>query len=146
MPLLRTPVVLVILSAAALAAQPLLGLSATWRGSAGHPAGTTLAAAMLVLLAWSLTSEQLPDTPSSRRYALLLLALSTLLGSVGRVLRVHALAQLTLALELYALSVLGGVHWRRRALSPGWLATLCAVALPLEQALQRALLASRSVS
>src|SRR5205085_2142779 len=74
-----------------------------------------------------------------QRYAYGLLAASAVVRMAGQLLRVNVLGALTLSLDVYALALLAGLHLRRRPLSPGWLALLFALSLPLERALQRLL-------
>ncbi|MFP5305486.1 MAG: archaeosortase/exosortase family protein [Gammaproteobacteria bacterium] len=132
-----SPAVVLLAAAAVLALHPALWLVASWRDPAYNPQGAWVALAVALLALWSWTSEQQPGSDSNRRYAYALLALSALVSLVGQLLRVNVVGALTLALDVYALGTLAGLHARRRAVSPLWLSVLFALALPLERVLQR---------
>ena len=123
--------------AALLAAHPLMWLAGTWTEDAYNPDGVWTALAVLALAAWSFTSEQLPGSEPNRRHAYALLALSALVRMAGQLLRVNELGALTLSVDVYALGTLAGLHQRRRAVGPFWLALLFAFSLPLERVVQR---------
>lgn len=135
--LLIRPQGLFLLGAALLALHPLMWLVGTWREPAYNSQGIWVALAVLALGAWSYTSEQLPDSEASQRRAYALLALSALVRMAGQVLRINVLGALTLSLDVYALASLAGLHQRKRAVQPFWLALLFAFSLPLERVVQR---------
>jgi exosortase/archaeosortase family protein len=135
---LRRPSTLVFLGAGLLAADPLRWLVATWTDATYNPEGLYVALAVAALAAWSGSSALRREVPDARR-ALGLLVAAAAVRAAGQLLRVNVLGALTLAVDVYALATLAGLAHRRRALSPGWLAALFALSLPLERALQRVL-------
>ena len=134
---LRRPSTLVFLGAGLLAADPLRWLLATWTDATYNPEGLWVALAVAALAAWSLLSARRRETPDPNR-ALWLLAAAAAVRAAGQLLRVNVLGAVTLAVDVYALATLAGLAQRRRAVSPGWLAALFALSLPLERVLQRA--------
>ncbi|MGH8444472.1 MAG: exosortase T [Solimonas sp.] len=135
--LLLRPSILLFAAAALLAIHPALWLFASWRDPAYNAQGLWLALAVSALAAWSYTSEELPGTGLNQRYAWVLLAASAAVRFAGQLLRVNVIGALTLAVDVYALATLAGLHQRRRAVSPFWLAVLFAFSLPLERVVQR---------
>ena len=133
---LRRPSTLVFLGAGLLAADPLRWLLDTWTDATYNPEGLWVALAVAALALWSLLSARRRQTPNPDR-ALWLLAAAAV-RAAGQVLRVNVLGAVTLAVDVYALATLAGLAQRRRAVSPGWLAALFALSLPLERVLQRA--------
>lgn len=130
---------LIMLGAGLLAADPLRWLLGTWTDATYNPQGLWIAALVLGLAAWSYTSTLLPEAPGSQRYAYGLLLASAVVRLAGQLLRVNVIGAVTLALDVYALSIIAGLPSRRRPLSPGWLAVLFALSLPLERIVQRLL-------
>jgi len=135
---LRRPSTLVFLGAGLLAADPLRWLVATWTDATYNPEGLWVVLAVATLAAWSGLSARRREVPDANR-ALWLLAGAAAVRAAGQLLRVNVLGAMTLAVDLYALATLAGLAHRRRAVSPGWLAALFALSLPLERVLQRAL-------
>lgn len=137
---LRRPSTLVILAAGLLAADPLRWLFTTWTDATYNPEGLWVALAAAALALWSGLSARRRELggPASSR-ALWLLAGAAAVRAAGQLLRVHVLGAMTLAVDVYALATLAGLGQRRRAVSPGWLAALFALSLPLERVLQRVL-------
>jgi exosortase/archaeosortase family protein len=134
---LRRPSTLVVLGAGLLAADPLRWLLATWTDATYNPEGLWVALAVAGLALWSGLSARRREAPDATR-ALWLLALAATVRAAGQLLRVNVLGALTLAVDVFALATLAGLGQRRRAVSPGWLAVLFALSLPLERVLQRA--------
>ena len=132
---LRRPSTLVILGAGLLAADPLRWLLSTWTDATYNPEGLWVALAVLLLALWSALSPRRAGPESNR--ALWLLAAAALVRAAGQLLRINVLGALTLSVDVYALATLAGLAQRRRAVSPGWLALLFALSLPLERVLQR---------
>src|SRR5581483_7362721 len=118
---------------------PLRWLGTTWTDAAYNSQGAWIALTVVALAAWSWTSALVPEATGSQRYAYGLLVASAGVRVVGQLLRVNVLGATTLALDVYALSIIAGLDRRERALSPGWLAVLFAMSLPLERAVQRLL-------
>ena len=135
---LRRPSTLVFLGAGLLAADPLRWLVATWTDATYNPEGLWVALAVAALALWSFSSALRREPPDTTR-ALWLLVIAASVRAAGQLLRVNVLGALTLALDVFALATLAGLAHRRRAVSPGWLAALFALSLPLERALQRVL-------
>jgi exosortase/archaeosortase family protein len=134
---LRRPSTLVVLGAGLLAADPLRWLLATWTDATYNPEGLWVALAVAGLALWSGLSARRREASDATR-ALWLLALAAAVRAAGQLLRVNVLGALTLAVDVFALATLAGLGQRRRAVSPGWLAVLFALSLPLERVLQRA--------
>lgn len=134
---LRRPSTLVFLGAGLLAADPLRWLLDTWTDATYNPEGLWVALAVAALALWSLLSARRRETPDPDR-ALWLLGAAAAVRAAGQLLRVNVLGAVTLAVDVYALATLAGLGQRRRAVSPGWLAALFALSLPLERVLQRA--------
>lgn len=132
------PSTLVFLGAGLLAADPLRWLVATWTDATYNPEGLWVALTVAALALWSFTSARRRESPDTTR-ALWLLVIAASVRAAGQLLRVNVLGALTLALDVFALATLAGLAHRRRAVSPGWLAALFALSLPLERVLQRAL-------
>ncbi|MEM7245354.1 MAG: exosortase T [Acidobacteriota bacterium] len=138
----RLLVVITLVLAVALAAEPLRWLLRSWTDPTLSGTGPVLGLLVGALLAWSLSSPLRsggPGVPSRRTLAWWLLALSALVRLTGHAIHVNVLSALTLPVDLYALGVLGRLSERSRALSPGWLAVLFAASLPIERILQRVL-------
>jgi exosortase/archaeosortase family protein len=135
---LRRPSTLVFIGAGLLAADPLRWLVATWTDATYNREGLYVALAVALLAAWSGASALRREVPDARR-ALGLLIAAAAVRAAGQLLRVNVLGALTLAVDVYALATLAGLAHRRRAVSPGWLAALFALSLPLERVLQRVL-------
>ena len=96
-------------------------------------------AALLGLLLWSLTSEQLPGSGANLRYVFALLAISAGLRALAALAPLPRLHAVPLAIETYAAATLAGVHPRQRAWSSRGTAVLHALSLPTETLLQRSL-------
>jgi exosortase/archaeosortase family protein len=135
---LRRPSTLVFLGAGLLAADPLRWLVATWTDATYNPEGLWVALTVAALALWSFSSALRREAPDTNR-ALWLLVIAASVRAAGQLLRVNVLGAMTLALDVFALATLAGLAHRRRAVSPGWLAALFALSLPLERVLQRAL-------
>ena len=135
---LRRPSTLVFLGAGLLAADPLRWLVATWTDATYNPEGLWVALAVAALALWSFSSARRGEAPDRTR-ALWLLVIAASVRAAGQLLGVNVLGAMTLALDVFALATLAGLAQRRRAVSPGWLAALFALSLPLERVLQRAL-------
>ncbi len=133
------PSTLILIGAGLLASDPLRWLGTTWTDAAYNSQGAWIALTVVALAVWSWTSALVPEAPGSQRYAYGLLVTSAGVRAIGQLLRVNVVGATTLALDVYALSILAGLDRRERALSPGWLAALFAMSLPLERAVQRLL-------
>ena len=96
-------------------------------------------AALLGLLLWSLTSEQLPGSGANLRYVFALLAVGAGLRALAALVPLPRLHAVPLAIETYAAATLAGVHPRQRAWSSRGTAMLHALSLPTETLLQRSL-------
>ena len=96
-------------------------------------------AALLGLLLWSLTSEQLPGSGANLRYVFALLAVSAGLRALAALAPLPRLRTVPPVIEAYAAATLAGVHPRQRAWSSRSTAVLHALSLPTETLLQRSL-------
>jgi exosortase/archaeosortase family protein len=73
----------------------------------------------------------------SHRRAVILLIATAAIRLAGQVLAVNTIGAIALAVDVYAIALLFGLHRRARAVSPGWLAICFAFSLPLERIVQR---------
>lgn len=126
---------IVALGAVILAVEPVLWLVQTWTAPAYDSPGGWIFALTAGIFAWSVSSRQ--TEYSSTRHAWWLLAGTAVLRLVGQVLAINVLGALALAVDVYAVGVLGGLGKRERAVSPLWLAVLFAFSLPVERIFQR---------
>lgn len=125
---------------AVLALGPILWLGHTWLDPAFDSSGFGFFAAFAALAAWSATSPLTrAATAHSERFAIGLLTATALVRLAGQVLAIDTVGALALALDVYALAQLAGLNRRARAVSPFWLATAFAFALPLERIAQRSI-------
>ncbi len=124
------------LGAIVLAVEPLLWLVRTWTEPAYDSPGGWIFLAALGLFAWSVTSEH-TGADASTRHAWWLLLATALIRLAGQVLAINVLGALALAIDVYAIGVLCGVKYRKRAVSPFWLSVLFAFSLPVERIFQR---------
>lgn len=135
----RPPFQFILLSAAAviLAAEPSLWLVRTWLDPVYGGHGLPVFLMVVALFSWSLSSPRRSQDPGVRRYALYLLFTTAVIRLFAQVLAVNTLGALALVVDIYALALLCGLRWRRRPLSPFWLAVVFSFSLPLERILQR---------
>ncbi|NJN45640.1 MAG: exosortase T [Candidatus Competibacteraceae bacterium] len=122
-----------------LAAEPVAWLVRTWFDPVYGSHGLPVFMLVLLLFGWSLTSPLQVLDERQRRWALGLFMLTALVRLGGQVLAINTLGALVLALDVYALGLLTGLHNRRRSLAPGWLAVVFVFALPLERVIQRSI-------
>jgi exosortase/archaeosortase family protein len=117
-----------------LAWHPAAWLIRTWSDAAYDSAGAFYAIAIVALVGWSLTSG-----PATQRAhgVLPLLFFAAVLRLASQILAINLVGGAALAVDVYALALLFGVHARPRALSPFWLAILFLFTLPLEPVAQR---------
>ena len=127
-----------LLGAALLAVEPARWLIHSWTdplyGSAGLPVFLLCAGLFIASLASPGNASGEPP-----RLAIVLLGATALIRLAGSVLAVNTVGALALVVDVYALGLWAGLHRRRWAISPGWLALLFAFSLPLERVLQRLL-------
>lgn len=123
----------------ALALEPAVWLLRTWTDPAWDSNGWLPALVCLGLVARSLASGPAAHAPRGPRLVLGLLALTALVRLSGRLLAVHALGALALAVDAAALALALGLARRPWPVRPLGLAGLFALSLPLEELLQRAL-------
>ncbi|SVE30726.1 uncharacterized protein METZ01_LOCUS483580, partial [marine metagenome] len=119
-----------------LAIDPILWLVQTWRDPSYDSSGFIVFCICAGLFLWSVTSERTAHTVNLR-LPLFLLAVSALTRLVGQVLAINVIGAMTLVLDVYAIGHLAAVGFRKRPISPGWLATCFAFSLPLERIIQR---------
>ncbi|MFP4599269.1 MAG: exosortase T [Persicimonas sp.] len=132
-----TPAAIVFaLGAIVLAIEPLLWLVGTWTEPAYDSPGGWIFVAALGLFAWSATSAH-TGAEASTRHAWWLLLATALIRLAGQMLAINVLGALALAIDVYALGVLCGLKYRKRAISPFWLSVLFAFSLPVERIFQR---------
>ena len=126
------------IGAAVLAIQPLLWLVNSWFDPGYDSDGLLVIAGLLTLLIWSVSSP-LGDRDHNRhkQRAVALLIASTAIRLAGQLLGINMLGAGVLMIDIYALGLLLGLDRRQRPLSPGWLAVLFGLSLPLERVLQR---------
>ena len=120
-----------------LALEPILWLGRTWRDPSYDSQGFLIFLVAAGLFAWSITSERLDRDGSDRRRAIWLLAATAVIRLAGQVLAINTIGAIALAIDVYAIALLCGLHSRARAVSPGWLAVCFAFSLPLERIVQR---------
>lgn len=120
-----------------LAAAPLQWLAHTWVDPSYQSQGALGFLAAAGLFVWSLTSKQSETTHFDRRLAIGLLVATALIRLAGEALAVNTLGALALVIDVYALALLAGLKSRSRSVSPFWLATCFAFALPVERIIQR---------
>lgn len=129
------------LAALLLAIEPAIWLFRSWTAPAWDSDGWLVAALVLGLLLFSLSSGRLNmqggRRQSRRNMALWLLFLAASLRLAGQLTGIRILGASTLILDVYVLACLADTGNRRRAVSPFWLAMLFGLTLPLEQILQR---------
>ncbi|MCP5420962.1 MAG: exosortase T [Gammaproteobacteria bacterium] len=130
---------LFVAGALGLAAEPIGWLVGTWFDPVYGSHGLPVFLLVLFLFGWSLGSPRWASDPRHRRHALGLFILTALVRLSGRVLAINTLGALVLALDVYALGLLAGLHTRQRPVSPGWLAFVFIFALPLERVIQRSI-------
>lgn len=118
-----------------LAAEPAAWLARTWFDNSWGSYGEYAFLGVLGLFAWSVTSGR--NEGGSTAVPALLFAVTALVRVAGHVLAVNVIGALALVIDVYAIGLLFGLHQRRRAVSPLWLAALFALALPLERIVQR---------
>lgn len=120
-----------------LAITPLQWLWRTWTDESWNSSGALIALLVAVLFAWSLSSPRTGRCAKVRRRAFVLLGATALTRLAGQMLGVNIIGALALAVDVYALGLLSGLGQRARPASPGWLAVLFALSLPLERVIQR---------
>lgn len=134
------------MAAVLLAAEPLAWLVQTWLDPSYASIGGAVTGLVLILACWSwsgpgaalpLTHDDEGNGDAER--AVLLLCATALVRLIGRLIAVRMLGAFALVFDVYALTVLTGLHRRQRALAPGWLAFAFAFALPVERVAQRVL-------
>jgi exosortase/archaeosortase family protein len=128
---------LIWIGASILAAGPLMWLFETWRDPAYASQGYMMALAVCALVIYTLSSERRLELAHGRRLGLLVITLSAVFRLASQLLGVNVLGALTLTVDLYGIALLTGMHLRRRAVSPFWLAALFMFALPVERIAQR---------
>ena len=134
----KTTIPKLIFGAAALvlAIDPILWLVRTWRDPSYDSSGFIVFCICVGVFLWSITSDHTADKVNLR-LPLILLAISSLTRLVGQVFAINVIGALTLVLDVYAIGHLTQVGFRKRAISPGWLAICFAFSLPLERIIQR---------
>ena len=128
--------VLLALGVVILAVEPVLWLVRTWTAPAYDSPGGWVFAVVAALFVWSATSER-TGPKTSARHAYYLFAATALVRLAGRVLAINVLGALALAVDVFALGLLFGLHRRKRAVSPFWLSVLFVFSLPIERIIQR---------
>ena len=126
-------------SALVLALDPVLWLVQTWRDPSYDSSGFIVFCVCVCLFLWNVSSDRATDRPANLKLPLSLLAVSTLTRLIGQVFAINLIGALTLVLDVYAIGHLALVGFRKRPISPGWLAVCFAFSLPLERVLQRTL-------
>ena len=124
--------------AAVLAWEPAHWLIRTWTQPAYGSDGIWVFALCVALAARSYASPIRPGTPPGRpnRAVRLLLGVAVI-RAFGELLAIRLLGGITLAVDVFALATLARLDRRSRPLSPGWLAALFLLSLPLERVAQR---------
>lgn len=122
---------------AILALDPVLWLVRTWRDPSYDSQGFLVFLVAAGLFAWSVTSKRAGHDALGRRRAVMLLVATAAIRLAGQILAVNTIGAIALAVDVYAIGLLFGLHRRARAVSPGWLAVCFAFSLPLERIVQR---------
>ncbi len=128
--------ILFLFGIAILAMEPARWLLASWFDPVWNSQGWVMGLVVTALLAWCVSSPR-KYPAKSNRIAWLLLASSALVRLASQVLGISFVGAITLAVDIYGLALLLGTHQRARPLSPGWLACLLLLSLPLERVIQR---------
>lgn len=131
--------ILLWVSAAILAYEPVLWLFYTWFDPSYDSKGFIVFALFLTLLIWSITSPRITCCPNNKKVPFILLGISATIRLIGQIAAINIIGALTLVIDIYALARILGLPYRKRPLSPFWLATCFAFSLPLERLLQRSL-------
>jgi len=124
------------LAALVLAIDPVLWLVQTWRDPSYDSSGFIVFCVCAGIFLWSITSDRL-SRKVNLRLPLFLLTVSSLTRLVGQVFAINVIGAITLVLDVYAIGHLAAVGFRKRPISPGWLAVCFAFSLPLERIIQR---------
>ena len=119
-----------------LAIDPILWLVRTWRDPSYDSSGFIVFCVCAGIFLWSITSDRLSHK-INLRFPLFLLTVSFLTRLVGQVFEINVIGAITLILDVYAIGHLAAVGFRKRPISPGWLAVCFAFSLPLERIIQR---------
>lgn len=120
-----------------LALHPILWLVQTWTDPSYNSQGFWIALTCVALLLWSLRSPKKSIRPVNRRVAFGILTATALVRLTSELLAIHMLGAIALVLDVYAIGLLLALPLRKNPLSPGWLAILFSLSLPLERVLQR---------
>jgi len=124
------------IAAGVLAFEPIHWLAQTWQDPAYDSKGFLIFLVCVGLFLWSVTSPRNHTHPTNTRWALALLTATALIRLTGQVFAVNIIGALALVIDVYALATLAGVQYRKRSISPGWLAVCFLFALPLERVMQ----------
>ncbi len=115
---------------------PAMWLAETWADSGYDSAGGHLSVVVAGLAVWSITSAVRDDAGAST-IPWEWLGTAAVLRLAGHLLAIPYIGAVAIPIGVYALGRLAGLHLRRRAVSPGWLAVLAGLTLPVEHVLKR---------
>ncbi len=128
---------LLVAGAAAIAWEPAQWLAGTWYRDGYEGIGWIACGLTAAIAAWSATSPRLTTATADHRNTCLLLLATAVLRLTAQLLAINVIGALLLAVDVFALARLAGLHQRERPVSPFWLAVLFAFSLPLEPIAQR---------
>ena len=133
------PKLVLIAAMVLLAAEPALWLLNSWQEAAYDSHGWIAFVLCVGLFVWSATSSKTTcrRTPQNYTYGLLIAAASVRL--ISQLLAINVIGALTLVIDVFALACLAELPYRKRAVSPFWLAGLFFFCLPLERIIQRSI-------
>ena len=115
---------------------PAMWLVETWEDSGYDSAGGHFFAVAVGICVWSLTSPVRDDAdPPTVPWEWI--GVAAVLRLAGHMLALSYLGALAIPIGVYSLARLAGLHLRRRAVSPCWLAVLVGLTLPVEYVVKR---------
>ncbi len=129
--------ILLLTGVGVLALHPVLWLVNTWTDPSYDSKGLWVFLCAVALFIWSITSKRVTIKPTNKKLALALLVIIALVRLAGQVFAVNVIGAVALVVDVYAIATLAGLQYRKRAVSPGWLAIIFAFSLPLERIIQR---------
>jgi exosortase/archaeosortase family protein len=129
----------IVFGSTVLAIKPLMWLAATWYSPGYQSVGWLVFVLVAGVFAWCSSSPLIAHDARQTRSALILLVVAATVRLAAQLLAIDLIGALTLAVDVYALGLLAGLHARTRAASPFWIAVLFCFCLPVEPVLQRLL-------
>lgn len=110
----------------------LVWLSKAWLFSFYGTAGIWGSVSLMCLFLWSLTSPKCCYQCSNKTFLISLFTIASILPLFSLGINESVIRGLALSLDFYALSLLLGLRYRKRALMPEWLVLLFILSLPVD--------------